>query len=61
MAGHYDDWSRGELQAKLALVVAIIGLVALHAKRPTWHALEGAIFLASLAVVWLGVSLAHAY
>src|SRR4051812_840887 len=61
MAGHYDDWSRTELHVKLALVAAIIALIALHARRPTWHALEGAIFLASLAVVWLGVSLAHGY
>jgi hypothetical protein len=61
LAGHYDDWSRGELHAKLALIVAIVALIGLHAKRPTWHALEGAIFLMSLAVVWLGVSLAHSY
>src|SRR5689334_23348349 len=59
MAGHFHDWSRTELQVKLALVVAVIGLVGLHAKRPTWHALEGAIFLASLAIVWLGVDLSH--
>ena len=61
MAGHYHDWSRSELHAKLALVVAIIVLIGVHAKRPSWHALEGAIFLASLAVVWLGVNLAHSY
>jgi putative copper export protein len=59
MAGHFNDWSRGELHAKLALVAAVVGLVALHAKRPTWHALEGAIFLVSLAIVWLGVDLSH--
>lgn len=59
MAGHFQDWSRTELQVKLGLVAAVIALVALHARRPTWHALEGAIFLASLAIVWLGVDLAH--
>jgi hypothetical protein len=28
-------------------------------RRPSLHALEGAIFLVSLAVVWLGIALAH--
>jgi hypothetical protein len=28
-------------------------------RRPAQHALEGAIFLASLAIVWLGLTLAH--
>jgi putative copper export protein len=59
MAGHYHDWSRGELQAKLGLVLLVLALIAVHARRPTWHALEGAIFLASLVIVWLGVDLAH--
>jgi hypothetical protein len=34
-------------------------LVAWHIRRPTWHAIEAAIFVISLAIVWLGVSLAH--
>ncbi|MFL5847243.1 MAG: hypothetical protein ACJ762_21410 [Solirubrobacteraceae bacterium] len=61
MAGHYGDWSRGELQAKLGLVMVVIALIALHARRPAWHALEGAIFLTSLIIVWLGVDLAHGF
>jgi hypothetical protein len=28
-------------------------------RRPQVHALEGVIFVGSLAIVWLGVSLAH--
>jgi hypothetical protein len=28
-------------------------------RRPQLHALEGGIFIGSLAIVWLGVSLAH--
>jgi hypothetical protein len=28
-------------------------------RRPTMHALEGAVFLLSLVIVWLGLSLAH--
>ena len=39
-------------------MVAAALLVA-HTRRPTWHALEGAVFLLSLVIVWLGVDLAH--
>jgi hypothetical protein len=28
-------------------------------RRPTNHALDGAIFLVSLAIVWLGIAIAH--
>jgi len=59
MASHYDDWGEGTLHVKLALVVVVAGLVVWHMRRPTMHVLEGAIFLVSLGIVWLGVSLAH--
>jgi putative copper export protein len=59
MAGHYGDWSRGTLHAKLALVALIGVLVVVHMRRPGDHWMEGLIFVASLAVVWLGVALAH--
>ena len=59
MAGHFHDWGRGQLHVKLALVGLAVLLVAAHMRRPTWHAFEGAIFLVSLAIVWLGVDLAH--
>jgi putative copper export protein len=59
MAGHFSDWGRGLLHAKLALVALAILLVVVHMRRPQWHALEGAIFLVSLVIVWLGVDLAH--
>jgi uncharacterized membrane protein len=59
MASHYGDWDRSTLQVKLALVVVAGGLVFAHMRRPQAHALEGAIFIVSLAVVWLGVALAH--
>jgi len=36
-------------------------LVVWHMRRPTLHALEGAIFLCSLAVVWIGLYLANGY
>jgi len=59
MAGHFSDWGRGLLHAKLVLVGLAIALVVAHMRRPQWHALEGAVFVVSLAIVWLGVDLAH--
>jgi uncharacterized membrane protein len=59
MASHYGDWERSTLQVKLALVVVAGALVLAHMRRPAAHALEGAIFVVSLAIVWLGVALAH--
>jgi uncharacterized membrane protein len=59
MAGHFHDWGRGELSLKLGLVGGAIVLVIAHMRRPTWHALEGLVFLLSLAIVWLGADLAH--
>jgi len=47
------------LHVKLALVVAVAGLVVWHIRRPQLRALEGAIFVGSLAIAWLGVALAH--
>lgn len=59
MASHFGDWSSSTLHIKLALVVLVAILVGVHIRRPTVHALDGAIFLVSLAIVWLGVALAH--
>jgi hypothetical protein len=59
MAGHYGDWDEGALRVKLGMVVLAGVLVAWHARRPQARALEGAIFLVSLAIVWLGVTIAH--
>jgi uncharacterized membrane protein len=59
MASHYELWGEGTLHAKLVLVAAVGGLVLVHMRRPHQHALEGMIFLGSLAIVWLGLSLAH--
>jgi len=59
LASHFDQWDSGTLQVKLALVVLVAGLVGWHIRRPQAHALEGAIFVGSLAIVWLGASLAH--
>jgi uncharacterized membrane protein len=58
MAGHLGIWSDSELHLKLALVAAVGVLVIWHMRRPQQHALEAAIFVLSLAIVWLGVSIA---
>lgn len=59
LAGHYGQWDNPTLHVKLALVGAVAVLVVWHMRRPTMHILEGGVFVASLAIVWLGVSLAH--
>ena len=59
MASHYGLWDDGTLQLKLALVALTAVLVGWHMRRPALHALEAAVFLLSLAIVWLGLSLAH--
>jgi uncharacterized membrane protein len=59
LASHFHQWDDSTLHVKLALVAAVAVLVAWHVRRPQLHALEGAIFLGSLAIVWLGVLLAH--
>jgi uncharacterized membrane protein len=59
MASHYHRWGDGDLHAKLGLVVLVGVLIGWHARRPELHALEGVIFLVSLAIVWLGIAIAH--
>lgn len=59
MAGRFDRWEDGTLQVKLALVALVTGLVLWHTRRPGRHAIEGVVFIVSLAIVVLGVTLAH--
>jgi uncharacterized membrane protein len=59
MATHYDLWNDGTLRVKLALVALVTVFVVWHMRRPTMHALEAAIFLLSLVIVWLGLTLAQ--
>jgi uncharacterized membrane protein len=59
MASHFGDWERGTLHVKLALVVVAGGLIVWHMRRPQQHWIEGLVFVVSLAIVWLGVALAH--
>jgi uncharacterized membrane protein len=58
MASHYELWDSPTLQWKLALVGLVVALTLLHLRLPKLHALQGAILLASLGIVWLGVDLA---
>src|SRR4051794_30638831 len=55
MATHLHRWGDGTLQLKLALVAVVGLLIAAHMRRPSWHALEGGVFVVSLAIVWLGL------
>ena len=57
MASHFHLWSEPKLHLKLGLVAATAVLVAWHMRKPAWHALEAAIFLLSLAIVWIGLTL----
>ena len=52
-------WDDGRLQLKLGLVVLVGGLILWHLRNGAAHWLQGAIFLVSLAIVWLGLALAH--
>ncbi|UGS36567.1 hypothetical protein [Capillimicrobium parvum] len=59
MAGHFHRWGDGTLHVKLALVALAGVLVLWHLRRPQQHWLEGAVFVVSLVIVWLGLSIAH--
>ncbi len=58
MASHLHLWGSGTLHLKLGLFAALLALTALHLPCPRSHALEGAVFVLTLAVVWLGLDLA---
>lgn len=58
MASHFHRWSDSTLQVKLGLVVVVGVLIGAHMRRPEWHVLDAAIFLVSLAIVWLGIVVA---
>ena len=58
LASHFQLWDSSTLQWKLALVALVIALVLVHLRWAKVHALQGAILIASLVVVWLGIQLA---
>ena len=59
LAAHDGRWGSGTLHVKLALVVTVAALIVWHLRRPGAHAIEALILLVSLAIVWLGLALAH--
>ena len=59
MASTYSLWDDGTLQLKLALVLLVGVLILWHLRNGAAHWLQGAIFLVSLVIVWLGLALAH--
>ena len=59
LAANFAQWGRPALHVKLALVTVTAVLIIWHIRSPGLRALEGAIFAASLAIVWLGLVLAH--
>ncbi len=58
MADHYSLWDSDTLRLKLVLVGVLIVLTLVHMRYPRVHALQGAILLLTLVVVWLGVDIA---
>ena len=59
MAAHLGRWHDSVLQVKLMLVVLVGVLIVFHIASPHSRALSMLVFLVSLAIVWLGVELAH--
>jgi uncharacterized membrane protein len=59
VAFHDDRWGDATLQVKVGLVGVATVLVVWHLRRPHNHVIEGLILLDSLAIVALGVALAH--
>jgi uncharacterized membrane protein len=59
MASHFDDWGRGVLHVKLALIAAVLVLLGLHVVRPRTRGLSLLMVAVSLGIVWCGVQLAH--
>jgi uncharacterized membrane protein len=59
MASRYSLWDDGTLHVKLGLVVLAGILIVWHLRNGAAHWLQGAIFLVSLVIVWLGLALAH--
>jgi len=59
MADRFGVWGAERLHIKLALVAVGGALIAWHLRRPRQHWIEALVFVDSLAIVWLGVTLAH--
>ncbi len=58
MASHEHLWGDSTLQVKIGLAALVAVLIGAHLRRPEWHALDAAIFIVSVAIVWLGIVVA---
>ena len=58
LAAHERRWGSSTLQLKIGLAALLAALVLTHLRFSRAPALQGAIFVVTLAVVWLGVRLA---
>ena len=59
MASDLHLWSDGTLHIKMGLVLLVGVLILWHLRAGAAHWLQGAIFVVSVAIVWLGLVLAH--
>ena len=59
MAADRDLWAMGTLQVKLGLVGVVVALTTAHLLWPRQRVLQIAILTGSLAIVWLGMEIAH--
>jgi uncharacterized membrane protein len=59
MASHYSLWDAPLLHAKLALLVLVGVLLALHIVSPTTRVVSYLVAAVSLLIVWLGVKLTY--
>jgi putative copper export protein len=59
LASHFSRWQDETLQVKLAVLVLVGVLTALHIATPYSRAVSLALAGSSLTVVWLGVALTH--
>lgn len=59
MASHFDRWGDPVLQAKIALLVLVFVLTGLHTATPYTRLISLATLALSIAIVYLGVDLAH--
>ncbi|HET6864979.1 MAG TPA: hypothetical protein VFH80_03615 [Solirubrobacteraceae bacterium] len=56
LASHEHKWSDSTLHVKMALIAVLAVAIGAHLRRPESHALDGLVFVLSLAIVWLGVA-----
>ena len=59
MAGHLALWDDPTLHAKLALLVLIGVLLALHVATPYTRAISLSVLATSILIVWLGIRLTY--